>query len=183
MRVFLIKTLGFYYVVSHTYNMFVHLTETLYAPMKMIYCTKYEGLTAASCFVRQGSTLLYPVVSSYGYSETGYDRPSMCTQKAVSNVNSPAYYYCSKFSIGVQSSCGVVSSHLVFSLCFILHTLSCVCLNPMLQTSSTWLSASFTTLCRIRTSRMNCLNWCRLRCHRHCQVRAYCIVYNRQDNP
>eukprot|EP01034_Spumella_vulgaris_P022688 gene22688-28837_t len=55
----------------------------------------------ASCFVRQGNMLMYPVISHYGYSETGLDYPSICTAKNVAERGTAAFYYCNRFDLAV----------------------------------------------------------------------------------
>jgi hypothetical protein len=64
--------------------------------MSPIYCTKYKGMAQASCFVRQGDMLMYPVISHYGWSDTGLDYPTMCTAAAVAERGTAAFYYCSE---------------------------------------------------------------------------------------
>lgn len=74
--------------------------ESLYAPMQPIYCTSYSNLNYTACYVRIGNTLAYPIASHYGWSDTGYTRPSRC-QRSQMIAGSSAYYYCNKMDIAV----------------------------------------------------------------------------------
>ena len=82
--------------------------DALYAPTKAIYChsqnAPYGDLThswvsgRAYCFVRIGNTLAYPVVSSYGWSYSGFNYPSRCTAGSVSDIKA-AEYYCNLMDV------------------------------------------------------------------------------------
>lgn len=73
--------------------------EPIYAPMDPIYCTQYDHVNTTSCYVRIGNTLLYPVINHYGWSDTGFDRPTRCTKSASSVAGSAAHYYCNKMDL------------------------------------------------------------------------------------
>lgn len=68
------------------YNLFIILS---------IRSTQYDHVNTTSCYVRIGNTLLYPVINHYGWSDTGFDRPTRCTKSASSVAGSAAHYYCS----------------------------------------------------------------------------------------
>jgi hypothetical protein len=74
------------------------MVDTLFVPSTPIYCTDYsfKNLSTAACFVRQGNVLLYPIITSYGWSDSGTGRPKQCTAKIVAK-NPAAKYYCSKY--------------------------------------------------------------------------------------
>jgi hypothetical protein len=51
--------------------------------------------------VKQGNILMYPVASHYGWSESGYDRPTQCKIASASVTGSPANYYCNLMDVMV----------------------------------------------------------------------------------
>lgn len=88
--------------------------DAFYSPASITYCTnwslvnsKYKNL--ASCFVRIGNTLMYPMIVSSGWYKSGIDAPQRCTKKDATNQNknpsvdeASAVYYCNlmNFNIG-----------------------------------------------------------------------------------
>ena len=58
--------------------------------------TRYSDIPTASCYVRMGNMLAYPVTNHYGWSDSGTGRPSRCGKSA---TGSAEYYYCSKSSL------------------------------------------------------------------------------------
>ena len=73
-------------------------TDQTIVPTVPIYCIDfaYRNLTTAACFVRQGNLLLYPITTSYGWSDSGTGRPKQCTIRAILK-NAAAKFYCSKY--------------------------------------------------------------------------------------
>jgi hypothetical protein len=87
--------------------------DAFYSPASTCYCTnwtlvdtKYQNL--ASCFVRVGNTLMYPLVVSSGYyKDEEATMPNRCTKSSVtdsgkSKAEDAAVYYCNlmNFNIG-----------------------------------------------------------------------------------
>ena len=111
---FLRKMVPLGYISQSTADATSSFYDAFYTPASTIYCTdwslvdkKYQKL--ASCTVRVGSVLVYPVVVPSGWYATGSSTPKRCTKKdATSPTESPsvneaaAVYYCNlmDFSIG-----------------------------------------------------------------------------------
>lgn len=55
----------------------------------------------AFCMVRIGNTLVYPVATSYGWSQDGKSYPTQCTKSAAAVAGSAAKFYCNKFDMNI----------------------------------------------------------------------------------
>eukprot|EP01035_Chromulina_nebulosa_P018737 gene18737-24502_t len=61
--------------------------DVLYAPTAPIYCVTFTNISISQCLLRFGNTLVYPVVTSWGY----YPSPKAKVQQCnAANVKSPA---------------------------------------------------------------------------------------------
>ena len=107
----LTKMVKFGYITQAIADATSSYYDAFYPPATIVYCTnwalvdtKYKHL--ASCFVRVGNTLMYPLVVSSGYNHDEGTMPNRCTKKAVDSKTKAtadaAGYYCNlmNFNIG-----------------------------------------------------------------------------------
>ena len=87
--------------------------DAFYTPAAIVYCTNWELVdiqykNLASCYIRVGNTLMYPIIVSSGWIKTGSTMRSRCTKKVASSDkgtsadDAAGVYYCNlmDFNIG-----------------------------------------------------------------------------------
>ena len=107
----LTKMKNFGYINDAIFKATSSYYDAFYTPASIVYCTNWELVNPkyknlASCFVRVGNTLMYPLVVSSGYNHEEGSMPNRCTKKAVESKTKAtadaAGYYCNlmNFNIG-----------------------------------------------------------------------------------
>ena len=61
-----------------------------------MFSTTFTGIDYPSCFLRVGSTLVYPVSTSKGSPKGAGNEFQRCTYPTMNKVGTPTYFWCSK---------------------------------------------------------------------------------------